>query len=336
MKTYFDYTQQELDALYAAMSPVAQDIVFGNRIDDIVLASRNIVPTPIDKLEDLQMLLLETLLGIVPVNMFSNELATRLALGSEQNNTLVAYLDKEIFSAIRDESIDIYEAENDMNSTLPGVGAIYDETMSGMTTDPYREDLGSMSRGPLITEDKLHLVDELFAPHHPKVRELTPADGSVRVQPADSPHVPHLFGMGAHAAEKSPVIITKASLLAAENGSAPAQAQPDTPKPTSVNIPVRTISDTQIKEVEPVPVVEESKSSIESNPVRNKIQIVVTKGSTPGKIQLTVSKVPNSVSAVTDIAKESKTIPEPMSSTQQVIATTVPTTYRVDPYKEQI
>ncbi|MEN9852224.1 MAG: hypothetical protein RI996_167 [Candidatus Parcubacteria bacterium] len=340
MKQYIDFTTEELDNLYAKLSEVAQDFVYSDIIKEEVSIIGKEIGLPIDKWEILNNLIIETILGIVSAAAFQKEVSSRLNIDAAQTQMIVDHMDTEIFSVIRDESIGEYEEDKSKNSNIAGVGAIYDESMSGIITDPYREDIGSMSHGPLITEDKLHLVDELFAPYHPKVRELTPADGSVRVQPADSPYIPHLFGGGADMIEKSPVIITKATLLAAENANKPTQTTVEIKDAAPTHTPAQTQTHTEVQE-QVLPITEKHTELPENNPVHDKIQITVKKSTTPGMIQLIVSKAQPSVGEVSGAEKEPQSAIQTSPTTvvyaqQPKPATKAPTVYSVDPYKEPI
>lgn len=208
MKFFNDYTTQELDELYANLSEVAQDFVYGGVIAEEVSLVCKETGLHLDKWQLLETLVLETLLGIVPSSMFAGELARRVQTTPEIINTLVAHMDSEIFSVIRDESVADYADTNEKNVSQNTDNAIYDEAQDDIvnsinnknpaSVDPYRENSdisteGVRGRGPVITEEKLHIVDELFAPYTPKIKELTPADGSVRVLTEDAPHAGGLF-----------------------------------------------------------------------------------------------------------------------------------------------
>jgi hypothetical protein len=328
MKHYTDFTAQELDELYAGLSEASQDFVYGDIIKNEVADIAKQVGLHIDKWSVLNVIVLETILGIIPSSLFRSEVLNQLDVTPEIADNIVAHFENQIFSVIRDESISEYEDQDTKNQNISDVGAIYDEAIDNIENDPYRESIGDMRSGPLITEDKLHLVDELFAPHHPKVKELTPADGSVRVQPADSLHIPHLFGEQKVAKEPSSMIITKSSLLASEGVSTPTENKANTPA-EPVRIPVISQSEvaprTETKKLE-VKSESTSQKAPELEPrVSGKLEIHIEKSAVPGKIQITVRK-PKILKETSGIEAEKTVIP----------AQTQPTTYTVDPYKEII
>jgi hypothetical protein len=192
MYNLIQHTEQELDELYAKLSETAQDFIFGGVISEEVANIGKETGLHLDKWQLLDTLVLETILGIVPSSMFASEVARRLGTDSATTQSIVSHMDDEIFSVIRDESVAGYAETNEKN--INNGGAIYDEAQDDIARDPYREDADiPHSRGPVITEEKLHIVDELFAPYQPKVRELTPADGSVRVPTDEAPHNPNFL-----------------------------------------------------------------------------------------------------------------------------------------------
>ena len=208
MKYFNDYTTAELDELYSKLSEVAQDFVYSDIIAEEVANVGKETGLHLDKWQSLNTLVLETLLGIVPSSEFQSEVARRLSTTPEITSAIVTHMDDEIFSVVRDESVEEYAETNEKNIS---VGAIYDEAQDVIgdirKTDPYREssDLPH-TRGPVITEEKLHIVDELFAPYQPKIKPLTQEDGSVRMPTEEAPHEPELFSSSKENSSVVPVI----------------------------------------------------------------------------------------------------------------------------------
>jgi hypothetical protein len=211
MKQYNDYTEIELDELYAKLPEVAQDFVYGDIIAEEVANVGKETGLHLDKWQSLNTLVLETLLGIVPSSVFGAEVERRLGTTPDVTEKIVTHMDDEIFSVVRDESVENYSETNEKNVST---GAIYDEAQDGLganqQSDPYRESADlPHTRGPVITEEKLHIVDELFAPYQPKIKPLTTEDGSVRVPTDETPHAPELFQ--AKVEEQTPAINTPVS-----------------------------------------------------------------------------------------------------------------------------
>lgn len=82
-----------------------------------------------------------------------------------------------IFNEIREDLIDQkYQNKEE--------GVIYDESENSIEekiVDPYRETFTPIPGSTnLITEDKLHLVDEIFGKEINQIKKLTPEDGSIR------------------------------------------------------------------------------------------------------------------------------------------------------------
>ncbi len=325
MKHYIDYTEQELDELYAKLSEVAQDFVYSDIIKDEVANVGKETGLHIDKWEALDTLVLETVLGIVPASMFKSEVQNRLGTTSEITTAIVAHMDAEIFSVIRDESVSEYSDINDSNISPQSAGAIYDNALDSLS-DPYRENVGgSHNNAPVITEEKLHLVDELFAAHSPKVKELTPADGSVRVPTEDSKHVPELFEKKISVpASPMPGVITKASLEAAESpeGAFDGAHRVDEILKTLPPLENLTVPNT-ISKIEPV----EKSLVSEASVNEGKVSIHIEKSETPGKVIL------HMVSNIPPLSHTIKTRPQ---SEPSALSSLPPTTvhYEVDPYKE--
>ena len=330
MKRYIDYTEKELDELYANLGEVAQDFVYSDIIKDEVAAVGKETGLHIDKWEALDTLVLETILGIVPASLFKAEAQNRLGAAPEVTAAIVAHMDSEIFSIIRDESVADYSQENTKNVGVPGAGAIYDDAMGSLSTDPYRENIGGgHNTAPVITEEKLHLVDELFAARGPKIKELTPADGSVRVPTEESKHVPELFEKNVNVPlSPSFGVITKASLEASDtDGTAPFVGANELEGLLKTLPPLQTLSASEQPTQTEAAAVSTDPTHLLPNPARNALTIHIEKSSIPGKVSLHIKKVAGAIP--TTLKKR------PVSDhdgTSGIL--TSPVHYQVDPYKE--
>jgi hypothetical protein len=323
MKRYIDYTEKELDELYANLSEVAQDFVYSDIIKDEVATIGKETGLHIDKWEALDTLVLETILGIVPASLFKAEVQNNLGASPEVNTAIVAHMEEEIFSIIRDESVSDYSQENSKNISTPGAGAIYDDSMGSLSTDPYRENVGGgHNNAPVITEEKLHLVDELFAARGPKIKELTPADGSVRLPTEESNHVPELFQTSINVPQSPSIgVITKASLEAQDAGDV-TFAGADKLDSLLKNLPpLEGLPGSLVVAPEGLvlPVTETPQAK------KGSVTIHIEKSDTHGKVKLHISKV--------DTVSPTKLKPKSDAdgTTGHVLG---PVHYGVDPYKE--
>jgi hypothetical protein len=326
MKKYLDYTEKELDELYVNLSEVAQDFVYSDIIKEEVANIGQKTGLHIDKWELLDTLVLETILGIVPSSLFKAEVQSKLGTTSEITSAIVTHMDEEIFSIIRDESVADYSQENSKNISTPGAGAIYDDSMGSLSTDPYRENVGGgHNNAPVITEEKLHLVDELFAARGPKIKELTPSDGSVRVPTEESRHVPELFQSQINIPESpSAGVITKASLEAEDNlGSSPFAGADKMEGLLKYLPPIDVLSTQSV--VSTSDTMRQSPARFENQVQKNNITIHIEKSNVPGKVKLHISKA----AAVSSLKIRPKSDAD--GTTGHVPS---PVHYGVDPYKE--
>ena len=328
MKRYDDYTEKELDELYANLSEVAQDFVYSDIIKEEVAAIGKETGLHIDKWELLDTLVLETILGIIPSSLFKAEVQNRLGATGDITSAIVAHMDSEIFSVIRDESVAEYSVENERNSNPAAPGAIYDNALDTLSTDPYRENVGGgHNNAPVITEEKLHLVDELFAARGPKIKELTPADGSVRVPTEEAKHVPDLFEKNANVpASPSFGVITKASLEAEGAGdSTPFVGAGKVDEILKSLPPIESLA-TQPTFTKSTTLVTERNNVEPLRYSESKVRLHIEKSDTPGKVKLHIEK---SASPATP----TKTRPKSDSAGTTGVQPS-PVHYEVDPYKE--
>lgn len=346
MKPYSEYTDEELDELYANLSEVAEAFVYSDQIKEEVATVGKLTKLHIDKWEALDTLILETILGIVPSIKFMPELMRRLGVDADQAEGIASYLDETIFSVIREESIASYNETTAKNSHA--VKAIYDETSILKPSDPYRESLPPYSgAGPVITEEKLHIVDQLFAQSTPKVKELTPSDGSVRVPTEETKHVPDLFVAPkklstAKEEPVSPFVVTKQSLEREDSGVKA--------KPRTEAFAGASSFDDIIKKLPPLTGAAPAKQVLSTTPSTstNKdesaseltlgVRITVERSPTdPTKVLLRIEK--DEASAAVPVTKNSsgdlgeKSIP---ATTPKDLSSAKPAAYTVDPYKEII
>jgi hypothetical protein len=131
---------------------------------------------------ELNSVLIETILGIVPASLFRQEIVERVKTDAVQTSLVVDKINELIFNEIREDLIDQKYQEKEE-------GVIYDESENAVekiNIDPYREAASIPGSTNLITEDKLHLVDEIFGRESSRIQKLTPEDGSIRVPLADS------------------------------------------------------------------------------------------------------------------------------------------------------
>lgn len=372
MKHYIDYTTEELDTLYANLSETAQDFVYGDIAGEEVSIIGKKTGLHLDKWEDLNTLVIETILGIVPSGMFASEVSTRLGTTPEITSEIVSHMDENIFSVMRDESIEGYAETNEKNIS---VGAIYDEAQDVISdstkTDPYRESADlPHTRGPVITEEKLHIVDELFAVHSPNIKPLTPEDGSVRVPTAEAPVHRGLFGSKvdnagvpasiASSADAlitnipvSPLIITREMIEAEERASRGAGGS----FVGMENIEKKLEAMAPIKETIPAAATKEKLASLPVEKSKSKIKLHIEKvpAGNISKIKIHIEKVGderNTTSAaaiaptaqigpisVTPSLNQAADIPKKLKPTDGPHPSdTVPHSpnphYTVDPYKE--
>ena len=168
MKKYSEYSEKELDELYSKLSETAQDFIYSDVIKDEVTTIGKEIGLSIEYWEKLDALIIETILGVVPSSMFRSEVSNRLYTTPINTDKIVAHMEENIFSVIREDSIDDYSASNEKNIEV-FQNAIYDESLDDLTLDPYREVVGGSqnSSSPIITDEKLRIVDDLFAPYKP-------------------------------------------------------------------------------------------------------------------------------------------------------------------------
>jgi hypothetical protein len=274
------------------------------------------------------------------------ELMRRLGVDPDQAEGIASYLDETIFSVIRDGSIASYNETNEKN--IPPFRDIYDETNMIKTSDPYREGLPLYSgAGPVITQEKLHIVDQLFAQSAPKVKELTPSDGSVRVPTEETKHVPDLFVAPkklstAKEEPVSPFVVTKQSLEREDSGVKA--------KPRTEAFAGASSFDDIIKKLPPLTGAAPAKQVLSTTPgtSTNKdesaseltlgVRITVERSPTdPTKVLLRIEK--DETNTTTPVTKNSSSDlgekPVPATPLKDLSATK-PAVYTVDPYKEII
>jgi hypothetical protein len=326
-----EYTEEELESIINNLPPkIGETFVSLEMLQTVQdIATRN--GLHIDQIELLLTEVNQVLLGMSPSSSFTSELQSVTGIDNETAQKITTEVDQYIFMPIRQDLIALYSRTEDAINTSPvGVGAIYDEAIDSIHSDPYHEDVGGRSgRGSVvITEERLHLVDELFAPHQPKVRELTPADGSVRVQPEDAKHVPDLFATSPGSLPS--YIINKATLAASEGTDAADTVIPQVTSvpPITVPIPVVLPTATAIEKSSATAVTPEQEQAPAKSP--EKLQITITKSQTPGKVLLTVRKKQAAVST----APAATTTP--MQGMPVSPAMPKPSTYNIDPYKEVV
>jgi hypothetical protein len=180
MKDYKDYTEEELDSLYDNLSEELQYVLYGDTISETLLEVLTKVGTPLDVLGELEFIITKTILGIIPASLFRSQVVELMHTNPVETSLIIDIVNKNIFNDIRDSLIHRGEKKE--------AEAIYDEALDELeesrrgTKDPYREDWLEDSRStPLITEDKLGLVDEIWKRESLPTKELTKEDGSIRV-----------------------------------------------------------------------------------------------------------------------------------------------------------
>ena len=177
MKKYSDYTNEELNRLYDDLSEDLQVVMYGRAIPEAVQEAGKAAGLHIDQMGELSSVLIETILGIVPASLFRDEVVGRVKTDAVQTSLVVDKMNELIFNEIREDLIDQkYQNKED--------GVIYDESENSIEekiVDPYRETFTPIPGSTnLITEDKLHLVDEIFGKEINQIKKLTPEDGSIR------------------------------------------------------------------------------------------------------------------------------------------------------------
>jgi hypothetical protein len=161
MKDYKDYTEEELDALYDNLSEELQYVLYGDTISETLLEVRTKVGVPFDVLGELEFIITKTILGIIPASLFRSQVVELMHTDPVQTSLIIDIVNKNIFNDIRDALINRNAKKEE--------DAIYDEALDELGVgslrkkDPYREDwLETSASSPLITEDKLGLVDEIW------------------------------------------------------------------------------------------------------------------------------------------------------------------------------
>lgn len=172
-------TADEYDSLYDRLPEEVGFVMYGDTLPDAIRVLQKDFAVYVDKLAPINTLIIDTLLGLCPATEFKNELLI-IGLDPKKAEEVTAYIDEHIFSQIQDYLVDQYAEKTEE------VDLSYEE----QELDPYRESVPIIpGRGPIIESEHLepskeHILDEMFASHAPKIKELTPEDGAI-IKPLD-------------------------------------------------------------------------------------------------------------------------------------------------------
>lgn len=303
----------EYDELYEKLPEEVGFVLYGDTLPLCAAALQKNFGVYVDKLAPINTLIIDTLLGLCPASEFKSELL-KIGIDSEKAEKITTFIDTEVFAQIQDYLVDQY-AEKNEEATYS-----YDEE----EIDPYRESVPIIpGRGPIIESEHLepnkeHILDEMFASHAPKIKELTPEDGAI-VRPLDeTPEHKDLFK---------------------EEAELPPETVIETPTEQS-NFREKMLSRRKMQTSDTFVGKEEFEATVEANA---KPEINTTIPVTPKKIVLEVSKTPKDTNE-TSANKKPAIISLIVSKKSQAVTTTTQTEtknpdkteYTLDPYREDL
>lgn len=169
----------EYDGLYNKLPEEVAFILYGDAIPNAVQIIQKRHALHLDVLGPINTLIIDTLLGLCPAAEFESEII-KIGIEAGKAAEITTYVNAEIFSQIQTYFIGQYTDKNQESES----------SFEEVELDQYRESVPIIpGRGPIIESEHLeaskeHILDEMFAAHTPKIKELTPEDGAI-IKPLD-------------------------------------------------------------------------------------------------------------------------------------------------------